>query len=309
MGRKKVADMYTDAVQQVLNEIHKSWQDTDVSMQDLFRELPAFKKFLFAMAKLNYQVENGGFSQWIYHQYADDTAEYLEDTLARITKSEAGAPLTTLKKVYGLLTRVREALEEAEGTGNFDWSKASEVLEQEDIDRESDNDTDSNVDKCVDEGECDLARTLRNLNDDISKNKVLVFDHEITLDDIREFRINEDAYGPIEVVPSETSFGNLEQLEEHLRSLEPTDDAEQGEIDDAVDIVGRVIDLEPVLKDLETLIANETDDPGLRFALDFLDSEYYKLDSGAIWKDVAHAAETMAELEDFKGVGTTSETK
>lgn len=305
MGTRKVADMYGDAVQRVLNEIHEMWQSENISMQAIFSELPDFKRFLFAMAKLNYQVENGGFSQWIYNQYADDTGEALMQYLDQITQGTHGDMFPTLAKVRQALVDVADALEES-GDGGFEWAQASTILEKS---SDSDGDVDNLVDRSIEERDCELASILENLNDDIDNCDILILEDHIDVDNIRAWRTDKMAYGPIELTINETSYGRLDELEEALNDAKrdevvrmdegaPERNDRLTEIEAALDIVERLFDLEPTLADLERRLGKEDEETNLGARLDLLDSLYYKIDENELWKEVAHAAEVLDVLRE-----------
>lgn len=84
-------------------------------------------KLVVALGKLNYQVENGGFAQWIDNGYADATGDYL---LHKLTSDNHEYPLLSL--VHSLLAKVLQAIDSHLGGETF--VEASEAWKDPDED-------------------------------------------------------------------------------------------------------------------------------------------------------------------------------
>lgn len=109
----KFAGFYEDYLQDAMNLIHKDWQQQGLSMEEMLAKLPSdAHKTLFALAKLHYQVQNGGFSQWISNGYAGNGQGDL------LLRELPGSGEATLVKIFDILQDVEQALiQEAENNG------------------------------------------------------------------------------------------------------------------------------------------------------------------------------------------------
>lgn len=289
--KRKFADLYSDVIQKVLNEIHDIWQDRDIDMSELFAELPEFKKFLFAMAKLNQQVENGGWSQWISNGYADDTGEYLVGVLTTITKDPNQEHMSQLKYIRRMLDRVAGRLEDKDG--DFSWDRAQEILEDEGGDPEEKFKSkfeDSEYDRLLNEYNNQLRRKGKTLGIDVPR---------ITVEDIYQ-ALGSDDFG------DDVTFGyegkqltcsEIIAVGEKLGAY-PSDENEE-ESDEAQVWRSFVQELEDLCAWLTDSDLKADGDEEVNFH--DLDSQYYRFIKGdLLWKDVAHAAELMATGDDFE---------
>jgi hypothetical protein len=84
------------ALQDVMDSAYKKWVP-DTSYYDFLLSLTPTERAIVVIGNLNYQVENGGFSQWKDNRY-NDGAEFLFHAL-----KEVGTPLA--KQVEDLVTK------------------------------------------------------------------------------------------------------------------------------------------------------------------------------------------------------------
>lgn len=73
-------------LQTSVNAAYSRWQaNSSWSMEDFWDSLDAKERFAVFLGNLNYQVENGGFSQWFFNRYGcQQTVSYIERACARI---------------------------------------------------------------------------------------------------------------------------------------------------------------------------------------------------------------------------------
>jgi cytochrome c553 len=101
----KFAGFYEDYLQKALNDIHKEWRDKNYTLEQMLENLPTdTHKMLFALAKLHYQVQNGGFQQWIDNGYAGNGQG---DLLIQDLPTQG-----VLGNIRAILIRVLEALQD-----------------------------------------------------------------------------------------------------------------------------------------------------------------------------------------------------
>lgn len=304
-AKMKLADMYEDAMQKVLTEIHAIWQDKDITMSELFSELPDFKKFLFSMAKLNYQVQNGGFAQWMDNGYAEDTAEFLEDQLGILTDDKNNAHMTQLRKVKRLLTRVQDALLD----NDLDWSSSR------DAGRDSNDDSLEKFESWFENTDHkyrmtsfnrDLLATARNLGikgSRISTESVWYSlgngssPDESMFDDDVTFQFEGKALVYRELL--QLSEQKMAQAEEATGEEEPNGEMEESEMWGSLN--RELTDFLGWLSEVNSDYKGNLEGGDMAAELDRCDSMYYEsIQTDLLWKEVAHAAELMADGDDFE---------
>jgi hypothetical protein len=126
----KFAGFYEDYLQKALSEIHKNWQQMgDKSMQEMLKQLPSdTHKMLFALAKLHYQVQNGGFGQWVGNGYAGNGQG---DMLLNELPKEG--TLGEVNKVLVLVNAAFENYAEESGQEYHSFDDAEDVMNNTDI--------------------------------------------------------------------------------------------------------------------------------------------------------------------------------
>lgn len=96
----------TDKMQELMNRAYDRWHNRmDVwTTQDFWDQLNADERFAVFLGNLNYQVENGGFSQWWSNGYATpETFGYIKRACTRIGTNAA-------KKVAKLVKTAEKAI-------------------------------------------------------------------------------------------------------------------------------------------------------------------------------------------------------
>lgn len=270
---KKAADEYSTFIQNVLNEIHGKWQsDEDMSMEQLLEELPTWAhKFVFAMAKLNYQVENGGFSQWIDNGYAGGGQGDL--LWSELPKDPKNFPI--LSKIRSLILSVADELQGLDGDFNS-FDQAEEILDEsrsEDFVRQ----------KFIEENEGSID-TLERFFDGDFENGLEV--------DLAEYGLGDETVTLDDESVCDEISDKIENYLDLEGDLQETDREKYDSLTELQDMVGRVGEL---LSELDSF-TNKYEAP-----FDKLDSMYYKIteDSEALWKEVAHYAESYDPSMDY----------
>ena len=59
-------------IDRLVNESHDLWEKTDVRFAGLLEKISDHQRVAMLCAKLNYQVENGGFDQWYVNEYGKE---------------------------------------------------------------------------------------------------------------------------------------------------------------------------------------------------------------------------------------------
>ena len=91
--------------QDIMNEAYARWQNNDWSQEQFWNQLSYVEKVAVFTGNLNYQVENGGFAQWIDNGYSD-CADDLIDILSKLGTS-------TCLIVAGMIKNAMERKENA----------------------------------------------------------------------------------------------------------------------------------------------------------------------------------------------------
>ncbi|MFA5153860.1 MAG: DUF4375 domain-containing protein [Clostridia bacterium] len=64
--------------QRIMNRVYKMWQKNDEwTSAEFFDRLNYQERIAVALGNLNYQVQNGGFSQWKFNSYAKNHLSFL----------------------------------------------------------------------------------------------------------------------------------------------------------------------------------------------------------------------------------------
>ena len=61
-------------LESIMEETHNRWQENGWSYSEFLSYLTTRELVVVMLAKLNYQVENGGFDQWFENGYGDHTS-------------------------------------------------------------------------------------------------------------------------------------------------------------------------------------------------------------------------------------------
>jgi len=64
--------------QTLMNEAYKKWENNDIRREEFLLLLSPVEKIAVVLGNFNYQVCNGGFSQWNYNDYSCDTGYLFE---------------------------------------------------------------------------------------------------------------------------------------------------------------------------------------------------------------------------------------
>ncbi|MFA5176509.1 MAG: hypothetical protein WC413_04615 [Candidatus Nanoarchaeia archaeon] len=73
--------------QQIMNEAYILWQiNKDWDTEEFFDHLNFIQRVAIALGNLNYQVGNGGFSQWKWNHYAEAHFSFLSRLMNKIDK-------------------------------------------------------------------------------------------------------------------------------------------------------------------------------------------------------------------------------
>ena len=64
--------------QSLMNEVYDYWQQNKTSREEALDNFSELHKAAVQLGNLNYQVENGGFSQWHFNEYSDDLPDLLK---------------------------------------------------------------------------------------------------------------------------------------------------------------------------------------------------------------------------------------
>jgi len=89
-----------DNTQKVMDETHDRWQANDWDYEEFLHHLTTKELVVVVLAKLNYQVENGGFDQWFENGYGDQSRATLDCLTVVGTE--------TAKKAFELVGRALE---------------------------------------------------------------------------------------------------------------------------------------------------------------------------------------------------------
>lgn len=111
---------------ELMNAAYDRWRENNWSREEFLDQLTPQEKFAVCTGNLNYQVENGGFSQWCENGYGtEETVTYLLRALARMDYNES------VDTVFGLL----EKYSSLNKPGGFDLEEDFEWDEwEQDID-------------------------------------------------------------------------------------------------------------------------------------------------------------------------------
>ena len=100
-----------DTHQKLMNEAYDLWKSNDNwSKEEFFEQLDRKHRIAVALGNMNYQVENGGFSQWIYNGYAQNHFRFILLLLG--SKSIEALKLSNVKKVYQILIEAERPIKD-----------------------------------------------------------------------------------------------------------------------------------------------------------------------------------------------------
>ena len=124
-----------DKLEAVMSKAYKKWEGKSWSYEDFLMELDANERDVVVIGNLNYQVCNGGFSQWAGNDY-DEGIVFLERALGKINTKEA-------KRASEMARTVTDMKSGAEkGSGYDGWGDDMSEREQ-DVDYETCNEFDN----------------------------------------------------------------------------------------------------------------------------------------------------------------------
>ena len=85
-----MAELECPTIQDLMNTAYERWQKNDDWSKDDFRvSLDAWEKIAVHTGNLNYQVENGGFSQWYFNNYyTPEVLDFLIELCDTVMKNE-----------------------------------------------------------------------------------------------------------------------------------------------------------------------------------------------------------------------------
>lgn len=114
-----------ERLQNLMTIAYDRWE-SGWSKQDFWDQLNADERFAVFVGNLNYQVENGGFSQWWSNRYAEpEVVGYLLRACERVG-TEAALKVGELLKRFVKATRGKYEDEFSE----VEWSEIANVLEE-----------------------------------------------------------------------------------------------------------------------------------------------------------------------------------
>lgn len=87
--------------EQLMNKAYDFWQKEDVDRSIFLKLIPFIEKVAVQFGNLNYQVNNGGFSQWQFNQYDSD----LEDLIQAFRYGAESLKIESFVKVLEILER------------------------------------------------------------------------------------------------------------------------------------------------------------------------------------------------------------
>lgn len=95
--------METNYHQQLMDEAYNNWK-SGWNKRDFYLSLEPKHRAAVVIGNLNYQVENGGFYQWVDNRYAEDSKDFLYFALKEMGKQEniANTVIELLDKVYDI---------------------------------------------------------------------------------------------------------------------------------------------------------------------------------------------------------------
>jgi hypothetical protein len=115
METENVMEQTKDVWQQIMNEAYDTWGDKQ-SMGEWFNNLTLLQREAVAVGKLNQQVCNGGWYQWIFNGYAKVMGETAFDALRKFEQTPE------VRKVVELTQNVlHEADNKNYGEGEYDY--------------------------------------------------------------------------------------------------------------------------------------------------------------------------------------------
>ena len=119
-----------DIHQELMNEVYTKWREKEFAHMDRLEIIDKFfdkkHKVAVQLGNLNYQVENGGFSQWFFNSYGDedidDLLEYLDDAVLK--------EIPYSKELYDILNSIKNehmniTCPDCEGKGYVDCSECN----------------------------------------------------------------------------------------------------------------------------------------------------------------------------------------
>ncbi len=110
---------FEDKIQTLMDEFYTEWQKEEnkgKSKWDVLDGLSSAHQIAVVLGNFNYQVENGGISQWIYNGYFHDDADQLIEYLETGTKLDERCQ-TILDRIYTLSQYAQET--DCDREGNF----------------------------------------------------------------------------------------------------------------------------------------------------------------------------------------------
>lgn len=106
----------TDNTQALMDQAYSRWQSSRWSREEFWAQLTPKERVAVFVGNLNYQVGNGGFSQWCFNGYSDCSDELLQ-ILPKL--GEAGQEVAAL--VVDVLEEEEVLKDEEEGDCSEDY--------------------------------------------------------------------------------------------------------------------------------------------------------------------------------------------
>jgi hypothetical protein len=119
-----MSDEATEVWQDLMHEAYESWRAEDMSYEEFLDELDGVHRRAVILGNLNYQVNNGGFAQWVDNRYGGE-----DHQIARVIRALGRVDTASTRKTIELLQKVREALRDREESGCSMWDDEEDPWE------------------------------------------------------------------------------------------------------------------------------------------------------------------------------------
>lgn len=112
------------ALQEAMNSAYAIWKENEGwNLEDFYFNLPPLERRAVALGNLNYQVENGGFTQWVFNGYREASLS----TLRQIQREIEDSKWEELKQGIELALSVsREPREESRADDWAEWQETKD---------------------------------------------------------------------------------------------------------------------------------------------------------------------------------------
>jgi hypothetical protein len=119
-------------MQKIMNIAYEKWQTNKWSKDEFWNQLTMKEKTAVSLGNLNYQVCNGGFSQWYFNEYYELQINFLISLFEKISK-EKHPLLSQVKELVLVAHNLIQGYEE-EKNSNYDYEddyEEQQYLEEE----------------------------------------------------------------------------------------------------------------------------------------------------------------------------------